>query len=61
MWGVAPHPTLRGLKPFLRKGFKNPKNFWKMDWAEFLAVLFYMNGTRVHVGPLPHRIEQKVS
>jgi len=26
-WGAAPSPALRGLKPFLEKGFKNPKNF----------------------------------
>jgi hypothetical protein len=38
-WGAAPSPALRELKPFLEKGFKNPKNFIQMCFEDAFAYL----------------------
>jgi hypothetical protein len=49
-------PALRRLKNLFEKRFlRISKNFWKNLLAEFLAVLFSPNGSRTHVGPLPHK------
>jgi hypothetical protein len=55
-----PPAALRGLKNLFEKRFlRISKNFWENLLAEFLAVLFSPNGSRTHVGPLPHKIDAK--
>jgi hypothetical protein len=42
---------------FLKKAPLEPQKLLGKLFAEFLSVLFYLNGAVCHVGPLPHRIE----
>jgi hypothetical protein len=60
MWGAAPRPALRGLKPFLEKGFKNPKNFWKIISLIFSGSVLFEQTASSYWGPCPKGMAHKL-